>query len=113
MQLASITKDIEYGENRPAIKVLLDSDAGKEIRIAFRKAQEMKEHKAGFPIVVAVFEGCIRFGVKGETYTLNRGDMITLDANVPHNLYAIEDSIVRLSLNKADSATRVDKAVNG
>lgn len=112
MKLASITKDIEYAEGRPAIKVILDSEAGKEIRIVFKKGQEMKEHKAPYPIVVAVFEGSIDFGVNGETHLLNRGDMITLPGNMPHNLLAKEDSIVRLSLHSGDSFKRVQEAVN-
>lgn len=112
MELASMTKDVVYGENKPAIQVMLNSDAGKEIRIAFKKGQEMKEHKAGFPITVMVFQGSVDFVVNGEKHVLNAGDLITLKANVPHNLFALEDSLVRLSLNTADSANRVQNAVN-
>lgn len=112
MELASMTKDLVYGENRPAISVMLNSDAGKEIRIAFKKGQEMKQHQAGFPITVMVFKGAIDFGVNGEKHVLNAGDLITLKANVPHNLFALEDSLVRLSLNTADSTNRVESAVN-
>lgn len=111
MKLASLTKDIMYHEERPTIQVLLDTDAGKEIRIAFRKGQVMKEHKTPFPIVVQVFEGAIDFGVNGEVQYLKRGDMIALEGGVPHDLKAQEDSIVRLSLSKADSAKRVENVV--
>ena len=113
MKVSSLSEQIEYNESKPAIKVLLDSEAGKEIRIAFKKGQMMKEHKTPFPIVVEIFEGAINFGANGEVLSLKRGDLIGLEGNVPHDLNALEDSIVRLSLNKADSAQRVEKVVEG
>ena len=112
MKLASLTTDIIYNEERVAVTVLLDTDFGKEIRIVFRKGQLMKEHKAPFPIVVEVFEGAIDFGVNKEISHLQRGDLIALDSNIPHDLRALEDSIVRLSLNKSDTIGRVEKVVN-
>lgn len=111
MKIASLTKDIIHHEERPTIKVLLDSTFGKEIRIAFKKDQIMKEHTAPFPIVVEVFEGAIEFGVNGEVQNLKRGDLIALDASVPHDLKATETSIVRLSLNKSDTIKRVENVV--
>lgn len=107
MKLASLTKNKEYQEKRPAVKVLIDTGYGKEIRILFKKDQFMKEHTAPFPIVVEIFEGRIDFGVEGEIQHLKAGDLIFLEASVPHDLLALEDSIVRLSLQQGDSAKRV------
>ena len=112
MKLASLTNNLEYHETRPTIQVLMDTDAGKEIRIAFQKGQVMKEHKTPFPIVVEIFEGAINFGVNGVVHNLKRGDMIGLEGGVPHDLEALETSTVRLSLNKGDSAKRVEGVVN-
>lgn len=113
MKTASLTQDIQYNnENRPNIKLLLDTETGKEIRIAFKANQFMKEHQTPFPIVVEIFEGSIIFGVNGKTQTLKRGDLVALEGNVPHDLKALENSIVRLSLNKADTAKRVEDVAN-
>jgi quercetin dioxygenase-like cupin family protein len=111
MKTASLFTDITYKEDKPSINVLLETNFTKEIRIAFKKGQVMKEHKAPFSIIVAVAEGNINFGVNNSLVTLKRGDMITLDPNVPHNLTATEDSVVRLTLAKGDSSERVEKAV--
>ncbi|HZW76954.1 MAG TPA: cupin domain-containing protein [Flavobacteriaceae bacterium] len=111
MKLASFTKDIMYHDERPTVQVMLNTDAGKEIRIAFRKGQIMKEHQTPFPIVVQVFEGAIDFGIRGEIQQLKKGDMIALEGGVPHDLNAQEDSLVRLSLSTSDSVKRVEKVV--
>jgi len=108
MKLASLIDNLEYNENRPAIHVLIDTDSGKEIRITFKEGQVMKEHKTPFPIVVEIFEGAIDVGGNGTIHNLKKGDLVALEGGVPHDLKALETSTVRLSLNKADSATRVE-----
>ena len=112
MQVASMLKDLKFDDKKPAILILLDNSYSKEIRIAFRELQEMKEHKAPFPISVEVFRGEIEFGVNDEIVTLKDGDIITLDANIPHSLIAKKESIVRLSLNKSDNINRVSAVLN-
>lgn len=72
----------------------------------------MKEHKAPFPIIVHVLEGTIDFGVLGEIKKLQKGAIITLEENIPHDLTALENSIVRLSLSKLDNASRVEKVIS-
>ena len=73
MKIASITKDLVYREDKPAVTVLLKTDSIKEIRITMKTGQLMKEHKAPFPIVVEVFEGALNFGVNGEYNYLKKG----------------------------------------
>lgn len=107
MKTASILKDLEYNEEKPAVQVLLDTVNSREIRIAMKKGQVMKEHKTRYPIIVEIFEGSITFGVQGETYLVRRGDMLSLEGNIPHDLRAEEDSVMRLTLSKGDNAERV------
>ncbi len=110
--LASLEKNLVYNETKPAINVLLESDFTKEIRIVFRKNQQMKEHQTPYPIVVEIFEGAIEFGVNGALHALQRGDLICLAGGIPHNLLAKEDSIVRLTLAKQDHTQRVKEVVD-
>lgn len=109
MKLASLNNNIQYNEGRPAIQVLMETDASKEIRMVFKEGQVLKEHKTPFPIVVEIFEGAIDFGVNGEIQHLKKGDLISLEGNVPHDLKAKMESIVRLSLTTADTVNRVEK----
>lgn len=107
MKTAAFLKDIQYNEEKVAISLLLETDFSKEIRIVFKKNQVMKDHKAPHPIVVQVLKGNIDFGVNNEVKRLNSGDMISLEAKIIHNLTALEDSVVRLTLSKSDSVNRV------
>jgi len=111
METVNIYQEIEYNENRPVIKVLFETDFTKEIRILMQKGTLMKEHKTSFPIVVAIMEGDIDFGVAGEVKNLTAGALIALEPNVLHDLKANENTIVRLTLHKSDETERVKNVV--
>jgi len=78
MKTASIYQDLEFNENKPAIKAILETDFTKEIRILMRENQEMKEHQTPFPIVVELLEGEIIFGVEGQNYEVKKGDIVMI-----------------------------------
>lgn len=105
--VTSIFKDITYNDNRPQVHLLLETSTNKELRIAFLEGQVMKEHSTPFPIIVHIVEGKIEFGFLGQIIELSKGDMISLDPKIPHDLKALEKSIVRLSLHTDDSVDRV------
>ena len=103
----SFYKNLEFSDTSVVITPMLTSTFGKEIRIAFKESQVMKEHKTKFPITVMTLRGCIEFTVGNEMFTLNTGDVIALEGNVMHELKATEESVVRLSLHKGDTVERV------
>ena len=107
MQTNSLLKNITYKDNKPNIEPIFETPFSKEIRITMKKGQEMKEHQTPYPIVVELFEGRVDFGVEGRIYNLEKGDILTLGGTIPHNLVALEDSIVRLTLSKHDKIERV------
>ncbi|WP_233897376.1 AraC family ligand binding domain-containing protein [Tenacibaculum piscium] len=108
MKVASFLEDIKFNEHKPAVSLLLDTDFSKEIRVVFKKGQVMEDHQAPFAIIVQVIKGAINFGVDNEIKQLNTGDLISLKPQVVHNLTALDESIVRLSLSKSDTVKRVE-----
>jgi len=110
--LASFYDDLTFSDKSVVITPLLDSNFGKEIRIAFKQNQEMKAHQTKFPITVMTLKGNIAFSVENEIYTLKEGDVISLEGGVMHSLKAIEESVVRLSLHKGDTVERVKTLLN-
>lgn len=111
MKTAALLKNIIYNEKKPVTTVLFETDFTKEIRIAMQKETVMKEHKTKFPIVVEVVKGDINFGVEGNIHQLTDGSLIALNPNIPHDLKANENSIIRLTLSKQDEISRVEKLV--
>ena len=111
MTTNNLYDNLEFKDDKPAVTVIFQTAFSKEIRILLKKGQLMKEHKAPNPIVIELFEGEVQFGVEGKTFDLKKGDILTLDANVPHDLLAKADSIVRLTLSIQDSLARVEKVI--
>lgn len=111
MKKASLYQQLDFSTNKPKITVLMESDFTKEIRIAFEKDQVMKEHQTKFPIVVEIVSGKIDFGVEKKIHHLEKGDLIALSGSVPHDLKAVEQSVVRLTLSKFDDSERVKQVL--
>ena len=112
MKNASLTQNLKFNKDKPLIIILFETDFTKEIRIALHQGTTMKEHKTSFPIVVEIHDGEIDFGVSGEIKNMTKGDLIALEANVPHDLLAKKNTIVRLTLTKQDKSERVQDVVN-
>ena len=107
MKTASLSNSIVFKEDKPNVQLLLETPFSKEIRITLKAGQIMKEHTAPGAIVVEIFEGAVDFGVEGVIHHVTKGDLLTLDAKVPHDLKATKDSVVRLTLSKQDDVKRV------
>lgn len=111
MLVASLFDNISYAENHPTAQVLIHTDYCKEIRILFKSGQEMKAHKAPYPIIIEIVDGEIDFMAGGENHLLSKGTLVSLEGHIVHSLKATKDSIVRLSLYKNDQIDRVQEVV--
>lgn len=107
MTTANFNENQNFGD-KIVTKVILESEFSKEIRILLGEGQVMKEHQSKFPIVIHVLEGEINLGVEKVNYNQTKGGIIALKANIPHDLTALADSVVRLTLSKFDSVERVN-----
>ena len=96
MKSSSLSKNIVYNDNKPLISILFETETTKEIRIVMKEKQLMKEHKTSFPITVEIFEGAVDFGVEGTVRNLVKGDLVYLEANIPHDLIAKKDKVERV-----------------
>ncbi len=82
------------------IEALSENSLTKEIRICMPKGAIMDKHKAPGSISVQVLEGKIIFEAENEKIEMLKGALISLEAQVLHRLDALENSVIRLSLNK-------------
>lgn len=105
--MESFNKEIEFDEARVKTKVIIETSFSKEIQILMKGGQIMKEHKTPYPIVIHLLEGNIDLGVQGKNHLMKSGDIISLAGDIPHDLVAKENSIIRLSLSKFDKVERL------
>ncbi|AJC84910.1 hypothetical protein CPEL_1094 [Campylobacter peloridis LMG 23910] len=107
-EVVSWEQEIQNGVN---ISKKIENDYAKEICISMSKDSFMKDHKAPFAITIHILKGSIELGVLSDKFILNTLDSISLKANQIHNLTALKDSIIRLTLYKQDSFERVKDIV--
>lgn len=108
MEIKSFNEEVVFDNNRVKTAVIMETSFSKEIRITMKSGLVMKEHKAPYPITIHVLEGNIDLGVIGTIHPMTKGAIISLDENIPHDLTAKKDSIIRLTLSKKDKAERVE-----
>jgi len=69
------------------------------VLITMENAAKMKEHHADGTISVHVLKGQIRFSVHGKPHDLKSGNLLTLGASIKHEVEALEDSALLLTIS--------------
>lgn len=77
---------------------LFKSDALRLVLTALHAGATMKTHTAKGAISVQVLAGRLRFGTASETVELDPGQLLTLQAGVPHSVTALEEVTFLLTL---------------
>jgi quercetin dioxygenase-like cupin family protein len=67
---------------------------------ALHKNATLCGHEVDGPITLQVLSGAINFGVSGQPRTLEAGKVIALDKGIPHDIQALEDSELLLTVVK-------------
>ena len=111
MDLKSFKNAVEFDATRVKTKVLIETSFSKEIQILMSVGQVMKEHKTPFPILIHLLEGNIDLGVQGKIISMKVGDIIALEGDIPHDLTAKENTIIRLTLSKNDKVERLKEVL--
>jgi quercetin dioxygenase-like cupin family protein len=65
---------------------------------AIKKGATLCGHEVDGPITLQVLSGAVQFGVAGEPRTLAAGTLIALDKAIPHDIQALEDSELLLTI---------------
>ena len=111
MDLKSFKNEVEFDATRVKTKVLVETSFSKEIQILMSVGQVMKEHKTPYPILIHLLDGNIDLGVQGKIISMKVGDIIALEGDIPHDLTAKENAIIRLSLSKHDKVERLKEVL--
>jgi quercetin dioxygenase-like cupin family protein len=66
----------------------------------------ISEHQAAGPLTLHVLNGSVIFRTGGRAPTVAAGDLIVLEAAIDHEVYAVEESVVLLTLAGASASEK-------
>ncbi len=102
--IAQIKHEITWATTDHNSITIFKSDNTTVALIGLHKNAELKKHKAYGNIHVQVLEGKINFCAEQQTVSLQKGQMIALKADIPHSVWALEDSFFLLTVIINDSS---------
>lgn len=89
-QVEKMAEMVEYQKDAVVSRTLIDKKAGTVTLFAFDQGQGLSEHTAPFDALVLILDGKAKIIIDGEPFELEAGQTITMPANFPHALEAIE-----------------------
>lgn len=81
---------VAYQGGAVVSREIVKKKTGSVTAFAFDEEQGLSEHTAPFDALVHVLEGTAEIVIGGESHTVSQGEMISMPANVPHALKAVE-----------------------
>lgn len=98
IDLPDLTCALQPFETKPHAKKIIEADGANLVLLEFSAGQVFKEHHSVHPIVVQTLKGAVDFTVQGSTIRLLPGKPIHLTAHLLHELKAVEDSTVLVTM---------------
>lgn len=89
-EVRNLVEMVAYQEGSVVSRMLLKRPSGTVTLFAFGAGEGLSEHTAPFDALVYVVDGAAEIEIAGRTYHVHAGETITLPANVPHALRAVE-----------------------
>ncbi len=81
---------LDYQEGSVVSRMLLNKKIGTVTLFSFDKGEGLSEHTAPFDALVYIIDGKAEIIISKKPYILEKGQMITMPANDPHALKALE-----------------------
>jgi len=98
IELASF---VEYSDNSVLSKTLVDKNAGTITLFSFDAGQGLSEHTAPYDAVVQIIDGEAEIIIGGTASRVTTGQMIIMPAEIPHELRAIKQFKMLLTMIRA------------
>lgn len=90
IQGQTLIESVEYKTGSVVSKTLIEKKTGTVTLFAFDQGQGLSEHTAPFDAMVFVLDGKVEITISGKSAVVSKGEIITMPANEPHALKAIE-----------------------
>jgi quercetin dioxygenase-like cupin family protein len=87
----TILKDsIDYAENSVVSKIILNKPNGSLTAFSLDKEQVISEHTTPYDAFLIILDGTAEIKVGEVVHKLNEGMSLTMPANIPHSLKALD-----------------------
>lgn len=93
-----IKSEETWRKGERATMPLFKTERMRVLLVALRAGTKLSSHRADGPITVHVLEGRIAFSAESQTVTLADGQMLSLQAGLPHAVDAPEDAVFLLTV---------------
>ncbi len=98
-EIKNIKHEVRQNSKDRHTKLLAKEKDFRLVLISLKKGAILQEHSASGRVFVHVLEGHVHMKVAGELIDLPMGHLTTLEANVKHDVTAIEESVFLLTIN--------------
>ncbi len=88
----------QFDDAKPNVQLIAQSGHARQILFSFRAGQGLREHTTSSQIAVQVVSGTLTFTARGERRRVTPGQLVLLEAAVPHSVLAESDSVMLLTL---------------
>jgi quercetin dioxygenase-like cupin family protein len=97
----SLQQEAHQAQNGHRQVTIFHRDAVTMVLFAFEAGGEMREHRANGLVNIHVLEGRMSITTPSQTYQLQTGNLLVLDAEVPHSVRAEAASRMLLTVTRA------------
>ncbi|HZT95732.1 MAG TPA: cupin domain-containing protein [Chloroflexota bacterium] len=101
-----------YRRGEPSGKTLLKEPDLRLVLLALKAGTQMREHDASGPVAILVFRGRCRVRTEDRTFELGPGGLLTLEPDIEHDVLAVEDSVLILSIGRTRYAVESTETVS-
>ena len=96
--IAKLKQETTWAESDRNSITVFKSDSTTIVLIGMHANAQLKEHTAIGNITVQVLEGEINFFAEQQIHSMGKGQMIALEAKIPHSVTALKESFFLLTL---------------
>jgi quercetin dioxygenase-like cupin family protein len=96
-ELAALRREKPWAHGHSA-RTIVKNDGLRVVLIAFEAGGRVLEHKTAGYLSIQTIAGHVRVGASGRSIDLKPGHLLALDHDEPHDVQAVEDSAVLLTI---------------
>jgi len=98
VHIFDLHKLTHFDDSKPNVQIIARSGHARQILFSLRAGQGLREHTTSSQIAVQVISGQLTFGVGEEKQTVTPGQLVLLEADVPHSVHAERDTAMLLTM---------------